>query len=164
MKILTFGCFNIVHPGHFDLFKQSKELATDTYLIVAIADDRIVEDAKGECVYPLRERVAMIQGCRYVDAIDIYGQDVPDETLKAARTYKEHLELLYPYEQKIVEFHKPNILTFGDDKPITAYRHLQNRVRCLQLPRLGKEMSSTTILSRFQRQEPTLPDDYEKTI
>ena len=44
--VFTNGCFDILHPGHIELFKVGKSLG-DT-LIVAIDSDEKVRKAKGE--------------------------------------------------------------------------------------------------------------------
>src|SRR4051812_42180342 len=47
-KIMVFGTFDIVHPGHEDLFRQARALAPNPYLIVSLARDAIVERIKGK--------------------------------------------------------------------------------------------------------------------
>lgn len=46
-RIMIFGTFDIVHPGHEDFFKQARALAGDPYLIVSVARDSAVERVKG---------------------------------------------------------------------------------------------------------------------
>lgn len=47
-KIMVFGTFDIVHPGHEDLFRQARALAPDPYLVVSIARDPVVARIKGQ--------------------------------------------------------------------------------------------------------------------
>lgn len=44
-KILVFGTFDIVHPGHLNLFKEAKKLGD--HLTVVVARDKTVEEVKG---------------------------------------------------------------------------------------------------------------------
>ena len=153
MKILTFGCFNIIHVGHFDLFYLSKQIDPNGELIVAIAADKVVRNAKGKGapVYSLRERMTMISGCRWVDGIDIYGEEIDDTELEACKNYEEHLALVRPSEKACVDLHRPDIITFGDDKDASTYNHFPN-VRKIQLPRLRDFISSTKLISRLREE------------
>ena len=40
-KIMIFGTFDMIHPGHEDLFRQARELGAKPYLIVSIARDSV---------------------------------------------------------------------------------------------------------------------------
>lgn len=46
-RIMVFGTFDMIHPGHEDLFRQARALADKPYLIVSIARDAVVEKIKG---------------------------------------------------------------------------------------------------------------------
>src|SRR3989344_4903091 len=46
-KIMIFGTFDMIHPGHEDLFRQARELAEEPYLIVSIARDSATTRHKG---------------------------------------------------------------------------------------------------------------------
>ena len=41
-RIMVFGTFDLIHPGHRNFFKQAKALAKNAYLIVSIARDKNV--------------------------------------------------------------------------------------------------------------------------
>ncbi len=45
MKIMTFGTFDIFHPGHKNYLKQARKLGE--YLIVVVARDKTVKKVKG---------------------------------------------------------------------------------------------------------------------
>jgi len=45
-KVITFGTFDIFHPGHASYLKQAKKLGD--YLIAVIGRDRTVENIKGK--------------------------------------------------------------------------------------------------------------------
>ena len=44
---MVFGTFDMVHPGHEDLFRQARALAPDPHLIVSVARDASVARIKG---------------------------------------------------------------------------------------------------------------------
>ena len=46
-RIMVFGTFDIIHPGHEDLFKQARSLAEDPHLIVSVGRDEVEERIKG---------------------------------------------------------------------------------------------------------------------
>lgn len=169
MKILTFGCFSIVHAGHFDLFRLSKELATDSRLTVAIAVDKVVRAAKGPKtpIYSLRERIAMIQGCRYVDAITFYGQEIPQSELDTVKSYETLCKCVQGSEIACVDSYKPDVITFGEDKTLDFYDHIRG-VELIQLPRLGGKITSTDIVKQLSEDSsfvcPGLPDNYDRTV
>lgn len=81
--VLTVGVFDLLHWGHFELFRRCKELAgADGRLIVAVQEDAVVTKYKPQTklVYDWDTRVKMIQALRYVDQVVPYG-DV-DESIK----------------------------------------------------------------------------------
>ena len=82
-KVLTVGVFDLLHWGHFELFRRCKELAgPDGELTVAVQEDAIVTKYKPQAklVYDWDRRVKMISALRYVDHVVPYS-DV-DESIK----------------------------------------------------------------------------------
>jgi len=76
-KIWTNGCFDILHRGHFEMFKFAKSLGD--YLIVGIDTDRKVKQDKGSerpinCV---EDRRFALESIRYVDEVLVF--DSADE-------------------------------------------------------------------------------------
>jgi cytidyltransferase-like protein len=81
--VITFGVFDLLHFGHFELFRRCKELAgSDGRFIVAVQEDAIVTKYKPQAklVYDWNTRTRMIRALRYVDEVVSYG-DV-DESIK----------------------------------------------------------------------------------
>ena len=81
--VLTVGVFDLLHFGHFELFRRCKELAGEGgRLVVAVQDDAVVTKYKPEArlVYDWQTRVKMISALRYVDKVVPYG-DI-DESIK----------------------------------------------------------------------------------
>ncbi len=46
-RIMIFGTFDIIHPGHEHFFKQARNLARQSFLIVSLARDVNVKKIKG---------------------------------------------------------------------------------------------------------------------
>lgn len=46
IRIMAFGTFDIIHPGHEDYFRQARALAEDPYLIVSVARDSAAARAR----------------------------------------------------------------------------------------------------------------------
>lgn len=81
--VLTVGVFDLLHYGHFELFRRAKELAgIDGKLTVAIQEDAVVTKYKPQTklIYDWNTRAKMISALRYVDCVVPY-RDV-DESIK----------------------------------------------------------------------------------
>jgi FAD synthetase len=73
-KIMVFGTFDGLHPGHLDFFKQAKNFMKNSFLIVSIARDKNVFKIKGK--YPLKnekERMILVKKCDLVDKVVLAG-------------------------------------------------------------------------------------------
>jgi FAD synthetase len=46
-RVMVFGTFDVIHPGHEDFFRQARALAPDAYLIVSVARDAAAARIKG---------------------------------------------------------------------------------------------------------------------
>jgi FAD synthetase len=46
IRVIVFGTFDLLHPGHLHLLKEAKEYGD--YLIVVVARDNTVEEVKGK--------------------------------------------------------------------------------------------------------------------
>ena len=76
MRIVwTNGCFDIMHPGHIELFKACKTLGDR--LIVGVDTDAKVSADKGpkRPVNPLAYRIAMLESIKYIDEVLVVGGD-----------------------------------------------------------------------------------------
>lgn len=81
--VLTVGVFDLLHYGHFELFRRAKELAgKDGNLTVAIQEDEYVTKYKPQAklFYDWNTRAKMISALRYVDKVVPY-KDI-DESIK----------------------------------------------------------------------------------
>jgi len=71
--IWTNGCFDILHRGHFEMFKFAKSLGD--YLIVGVDSDGKVKKDKGEarpfnCV---EDRIFALESIRYIDKVVVFS-------------------------------------------------------------------------------------------
>ncbi len=66
IKVMCFGAFDGLHPGHLDFFKQAKIYGD--YLIVSVGTDKNVERIKGKKpLFSQKERLELVRACRLVD-------------------------------------------------------------------------------------------------
>ncbi|MBU1036702.1 tRNA pseudouridine(55) synthase TruB [Patescibacteria group bacterium] len=95
-KVLIAGTFDIIHPGHLNLFKQAKELGD--YLVVLVARDKNVIKNKGnKPFFKEAERLKQLSKINLIDKV-ILG-DFSD-----------------PY--KIIQQQKPDIIALGYDQQV----------------------------------------------
>src|SRR5438105_1814838 len=67
-KIMVFGTFDMIHPGHDNFFMQARSLAKEAYLIVSVARDGSATRARGFSPrHHESERLAMVAANPLVD-------------------------------------------------------------------------------------------------
>lgn len=72
-KVLAFGTFDILHPGHIYFLQKAKSLGD--YLIVSLATDRNVKKIKGRLPHHSKvDRKALISALRFVDKVVVGAQ------------------------------------------------------------------------------------------
>ena len=82
MKIIFVnGCFDVLHPGHIQLFKYAKSLGD--YLIVAIDSDKKVAEMKGPArpIFSQNDRSETLEAIRYIDVVHIFDSKEDLENL-----------------------------------------------------------------------------------
>jgi len=73
-RIMIFGTFDIVHPGHEHFFKQARGLATNPFLIVSVARDQNVLRIKGNLPRNSeKKRKAALAKLAYIDKVVLSG-------------------------------------------------------------------------------------------
>lgn len=73
-KIMVFGTFDGLHPGHLNLFKQAKNLSKSSFLIVSIARDSNVFKIKGRKTrLSEKSRVELVKNSKIVDKVVLSG-------------------------------------------------------------------------------------------
>ncbi len=93
--IWTNGCFDILHPGHIELFKACKSLGDR--LIVGIDTDEKVKSDKGfeRPINDICHRYSILSSIKYIDIVHIFGSKIELEQL--------------------IEFYNPDVLVVGGD-------------------------------------------------
>lgn len=83
--VFTNGCFDLLHPGHLALLKGAAELGDA--VIIGINSDASVRRLKGESrpIYPEAERAEILLAVRWVDAVTVFADDTPLETIRRIR-------------------------------------------------------------------------------
>lgn len=69
-KVLVFGTFDLMHPGHLSFLRQAR--AHGDYLVASVARDTFVQRYKGR--YPHHnedERIASVMNCGLVDRAEL---------------------------------------------------------------------------------------------
>jgi rfaE bifunctional protein nucleotidyltransferase chain/domain len=77
----TNGCFDLIHFGHIESFREATE--SGAKLIVAINSDSSVSKLKGPSrpLMPELDRASLLASLRYVDAVTIFPEPTPLETI-----------------------------------------------------------------------------------
>jgi glycerol-3-phosphate cytidylyltransferase len=65
--ILTYGTFDLFHPGHVALLRRAKELGTR--LVVGLSTDEFNALKGKKSVMSYEDRKTVLQSCRYVDLV-----------------------------------------------------------------------------------------------
>ena len=80
--VFTNGCFDLLHPGHLSLLHYAKSLGD--ILVLAINSDAAVRRLKGPSrpVVGEQDRAAMLGALACVDAVTIFGEDTPIESVR----------------------------------------------------------------------------------
>ena len=123
--VWTNGTFDILHPGHIELFKVARALG-DKVIVATDTDEKIKAD-KGDHkpVNNLCYRVAMLEAIKYIDVVHTFGS-------------RQQLE-------DLIQLYEPDILLLGDDwrdGDVVGWEHaMETRF----LPRVGGYASSNTI-------------------
>ena len=93
-KVFTNGCFDIVHRGHIEMLKASKQLGD--WLVVGVNTDQSVKRLKGESrpVNNESDRKVMLDSLDFVEEVILFDEDTP---------------------LKLIQRVQPNIITKGGD-------------------------------------------------
>jgi D-beta-D-heptose 7-phosphate kinase/D-beta-D-heptose 1-phosphate adenosyltransferase len=85
--VFTNGCFDLLHAGHLSLLHNAAALGD--VLILAINSDESVRRLKGpdRPIVAAADRAALLAALSCVDAVTIFDEDTPLETLKAVRPH-----------------------------------------------------------------------------
>ncbi len=123
--VWTNGTFDILHPGHIQLFKVARSLG-DKVIVATDTDEKIRKD-KGEHrpINDLCHRVAMLEAIKYIDVV---------------LTFNTRQEL-----EDLIQLYQPDILLLGDDWRDGEVVGAEFAKAVRFLPRVGGYASSSTI-------------------
>lgn len=81
--IWTNGCFDIIHPGHIELFKYAR--SKGDLLFVGIDTDKRVRELKGETrpINSQEDRKRVLEAIRYVDKVFLFDSTEEMECILA---------------------------------------------------------------------------------
>tara|TARA_B110000046_G_scaffold49106_1_gene54677 strand:+ start:22735 stop:23880 length:1146 start_codon:yes stop_codon:yes gene_type:complete len=82
IKVFTNGCFDIMHRGHVEMLRSSKQLGD--WLVVGINTDQSVRRLKGETrpVNNESDRKVMLESLDFVDEVILFDEDTPLELIQ----------------------------------------------------------------------------------
>ncbi len=132
---MAFGTFDGLHKGHLDFFRQAKNLAKDSFLIVSVARDKNVLKIKGK--YPVlneKERLTLIQ--RFIKRSNLVNKVI----LAGIQNHLPHI---------IKE--RPNIIALGYDQK--AY-----------VKNLKKDLKKKGIIVKIARLKPYQEKIYKNRL
>ena len=122
------GTFDILHPGHIELFKVGKSLG-DKLIVATDTDEKIRQDkGASKPINNLCDRISMLQAIKYIDEV-FYFND------------RKELEGL-------IELYSPDILLLGDDWKGGDIVGIQYAKEVRFLPRLN--YSTTHIIVKIR--------------
>ncbi len=123
--VWTNGTFDILHPGHIELFKVARALG-DKVIVATDTDEKIKKD-KGfdRPINDLCYRVAMLEAIKYIDVVHTFGS-------------RQELE-------DLIQLYEPDILLLGDDWRDGDVVGWEYAGETRFLPRVGGYASSNTI-------------------
>jgi len=74
-KIMVFGTFDGLHPGHINFFKQAKNLFKNSFLIVSLARDNNIIKIKGKkSTLSEDERFNLVKRNKFIDKVVLGGK------------------------------------------------------------------------------------------
>jgi D-beta-D-heptose 7-phosphate kinase/D-beta-D-heptose 1-phosphate adenosyltransferase len=85
--VFTNGCYDLLHAGHLSLLHGAARLGD--VLVLAINSDASVRRLKGpeRPLVPQAERAALLAALACVDAVTVFDEDTPLETIAAVRPH-----------------------------------------------------------------------------
>ena len=108
-RVMVFGTFDLIHPGHVEFFRQAKALAADSHLIVSVARDKNVARIKGTA--PRNAESARLEEVRKLDYVG-------DAVLSDEVGFMAHIVTA-----------KPDIMALGYDQEGEYVEHLKRALK-----------------------------------
>ncbi len=105
-KVLVFGTFDILHPGHIWFLQQARQQGT--HLTVVVGRDSVTKKIKGkQSHFNERERLHMIQALSLVDHA-ILGDQLGKQT--------------------VLKRERPDVICWGYDQSPTIAKHFDAKI------------------------------------
>lgn len=67
-RVITYGTYDILHPGHINLLKRAKALG-DELIVMVSTDEFNQKEKKKDNYYKFEERKFVLEALKYVDAV-----------------------------------------------------------------------------------------------
>jgi cytidyltransferase-like protein len=137
-KVFVSGCYDILHAGHVEFFKQAKALGD--YLIVSFASDAVLQKYKGrKSALPEEHKRYLIESLRMVDEV-VMGDNIDDA--------------IFDFKDEFLRL-KPDILASTvDDRNADKKREFckKHGAEYIQLPKdlMFKPISTSEIRERIK--------------
>lgn len=132
-KVLAFGAFDLLHPGHIFYLEKAKKLGTSLVVVIA-RDNNIVKEKGHEPVQDEKTRAELVGALKPVDSV-ILG-------------YKEGDKL------RVIDKVKPDVIALGHDqniakKEIQRYlRETNHKAKIVRLPAFKRRKYKSTIIRK----------------
>lgn len=78
--VLTYGTFDLFHPGHVHLLKRARELGTR--LVVGLSTDEFNAKKGKKSVMSFEDRKVVLEACRHVD--EVFAEEDWDQKMSDA--------------------------------------------------------------------------------
>ena len=128
--VFTNGTFDILHPGHIELFKVGASLG-DRLIVATDTDEKIKQDkGPSKPINDLCYRMSMLQSIRYIDIVHYFNS-------------RKELE-------DLIEMYSPDILLLGGDWKNGDVVGADFAKEVRHLPRVGG-YSSTKVIQTILR-------------
>ncbi len=125
-KVITYGTYDLLHPGHINLLRRAKALGD--YLIVGLSTDEFNTLKHKTSFFNYKQRELILKSLKYVDKV------IPENC----------------WEQKIkdIKKYKIDIFVMGNDWE-GKFNDLKKTCKIRYLPRT-KDISTTNIKQRLK--------------
>lgn len=104
--VLLNGCFSILHPGHFSLFRFAKQEINNgkNFVVLAANSSSSIKRIKGEnkIFFDNLDRLSMYGSIKYIDYSCIFYEDTPLELIEAIKPIDYIVKSEEYKDQKVV--------------------------------------------------------------
>ena len=140
LKVMVFGVFDLLHPGHVDFLKQARELGD--YLVVSVARDvNVIRVKEQKPVHDEKLRIANLGSVPYVDKIVLGG-------------------LRDPWPHIVKE--KPDVIALGYDQK--GYVNKEPGIKNNEVRKLEEELHKHGLVkTKVVRLKPHWPEIYKSS-